>query len=256
MAEVDEHSLCALPIEILFNDTFLGIGTGFVWASDTKHFLITNWHNLSGINPATGKHLSDKAAEPNQFRIHYNVKGKIGARTPKAVAVRSPQNEPLWLVHPDKGKSVDIGAIQINIDNDVDPWATNERASEPIRTQIGMDVFVLGYPFGISADGFPVWKRGSIASEPMVAIEQKTSFFVDTASRPGMSGSPVIRRSWGTHVMEDGSTTMGSGSKTRLVGVYSGRLSSGDPLDAQLGIVWPAHFIDEIVRGGKVDSQV
>ena len=193
MAEVDEYSLCAIPIELFFNDTCLGIGTGFVWVLDKKHFLVTNWHNLSGINPATGKHLSDKAAEPNKFKVHYNTKGKLGARTAKTMMIRSPENAPLWFVHPDKGKSVDIGALEINLDSDVDPWAINERPSELLRTQIGMDVFVLGYPFGISADGFPVWKRGSIASEPGIAFEKGTSFFVDTASRPGMSGSPQER---------------------------------------------------------------
>ena len=32
-----------------------------------------------------------------------------------------------------------------------------------------MEVFILGYPFEIKPPAYPVWKRGSIASEPQLA---------------------------------------------------------------------------------------
>ena len=104
-----------------------------------------------------------------------------------------------------------------------------------------MDVFVLEYPFGADPPGFPVWKRGSIASEPHLTRPGPGYMLVDTASRPGMSGAPVIPRSW-------------SNSLTRFIGVYSGRLHTKDPSDAQIGMVWPAEDIEEIIGGAKLDE--
>jgi hypothetical protein len=38
------------------------------------------------------------------------------------------------------------------------------------------------------------------------------------------------------------------------VGVYSGRLHTKDPTDAQIGMVWPVEDIQEIVWGQKRDA--
>ena len=72
----------------------------------------------------------------------------------------------------------------------------NGLANAALRIEIGMEVFILGYPFEIKPPAYPVWKRGSIASEPQLALLTTDYMLVDTASRPGMSGAPVIRRSW------------------------------------------------------------
>jgi len=48
---------------------------------------------------------------------------------------------------------------------------------------------------------------------------------------------------------------MVTGSSTRIFGVYSGRLESADPLDAQLGMVWPIAFVDEIIAGAARDTK-
>jgi hypothetical protein len=111
---------------------------------------------------------------------------------------------------------------------------------------------VLGYPFGPGKTGLPVWKRGSIASEPDLVPHVENYLLVDTASRPGMSGSPVILRSYGTHVSQGG-VTLTSGSANKFIGVYSGRLHTQDPLEAQIGMVWSAVYIDEIIDGGIKD---
>lgn len=63
----------------------------------------------------------------------------------------------------------------------------NEMSTEALQVSVGMDVFVLGYPFGFQLPGYPVWKRGSIASEPDLAPLTYRYMLVDSASRPGMS---------------------------------------------------------------------
>jgi hypothetical protein len=129
------------------------------------------------------------------------------------------------------------------------------RRKADLAVKIGMDVFVLGYPFGADPPGFPVWKRGSIASEPHLTRPGPGYMLVDTASRPGMSGAPVIRRSRSQHFMEDGTNRpLASNSLTRFIVVYSGRLHTKDPSDAQIGMVWPAEDIEEIIGGAKLDE--
>jgi hypothetical protein len=254
MAVIDPYSVAAIPIEMHFNATNLGVGTAFVWSHNNQLFLITNWHNVSGKDPNTGKHLSKTAAEPNNLKVWFNQKGHLGNKIAKTIAIRDAQGMPLWFVHFRYGTGIDVVALPLQNYADVEPYPINTLAADDLVVQIGMDVFILGFPFGIGPGGFPIWKRGSVASEPDLAEPGHLSVLVDTASRPGMSGSPVIRRSWGTHMLSGGSVSMGAGIATKFVGVYSGRIASVDPLDAQLGLTWPASFVPEIVSGAKVDS--
>jgi len=54
---------------------------------------------------------------------------------------------------------------------------------------------VLGYPEGMIGPGrSPIWKRGSMASEPKYNWRDKPGFLIDTATRNGMSGAPVVAR--------------------------------------------------------------
>jgi hypothetical protein len=96
-------------------------------------------------------------------------------------------------------------------------------------------------------------KRASIASEPDIVGADHLFFYVDTASKSGMSGSPVIRRSYGTHSMARGSVSMAA-QCSKFVGVYSGRKIGADKFDAQLGMVWPARYLEEIVAGRKAEQ--
>ena len=78
---------------------------------------------------------------------------------------------------------------------------------------------------------------------------------VDTASRPGMSGAPVIRRSWGTHALENGAFPANSTPQSKFIGVYSRRLHTDDPSNAQIDMVWPADDINDIIDAVKYDDR-
>ena len=69
-----------------------------------------------------------------------------------------------------------------------------------------------------------------------------------------MSGAPVIRRSWGMHLLENDAISADSTPQSKFVGVYSGRLHTKDPSDAQLGMVWPPEDIDDIIDGSEYDK--
>ena len=128
----------------------------------------------------------------------------------------------------------------------------NKLPRTPLSVQIGMDVFVLGYPFGSAPPSFPVWKRGSIASEPELVRLGEKYYLVDTASRPGMSGGPVVLRTYGAHLTESG-PSMTTEPATKFLGIYSGRLHTKDPEDAQLGEFGRNRSVSEIVEANTFD---
>jgi hypothetical protein len=251
---IDEYSVASIPIEMMFNSTFLSIGTAFVWSDQAQFYLITNWHNASGKNPQTRKHLSATAAEPNQLKVWFNAKGQLGNKLAKFIPLRGTDGQPLWKVHALHREAIDVVAIPIEAYADVEMYAVNTLNQLDLMIRVGNDVFVLGYPFGLGPGGLPIWKRASVASEPELISSQQSFFLLDTASRPGMSGSPIIRRTWNTHQTSDGNVLMGVPIGSKFVGVYSGRLVTSDPLDAQLGLAWPAQHVQEIVHTGVFDT--
>jgi len=239
---------------MFFGETLLSQGTAFFWKADQQLFLITNWHNASGKDPFTGKHLSNTLAEPNRLRVWWNVKDRLGDKIPLNHLLRDDEGRPLWFVHPRLGSAVDAVALPLIAPPNVEPYAVNGLPEMAIRTEIGNDLFILGYPYGIGPGGLPVWKRGSLASEPDIADPSRPFTLIDTASRPGMSGSPIIRRAWATVPTEDGGVSMITGAATRFFGIYSGRIHSSDPLDAELGLAWRRPLLEEIIAQGVRDT--
>jgi hypothetical protein len=255
MPAIDVFSLTTVPIDLYFNEQPLSKGTAFTWERDNKHYLITNWHNVSGRDPNTDKHLSATAAEPNRLYGMFNTKGQnIGHKHQMAFRIREDSGEAHWLVHPTHKRKIDVVAIPLTGDfvSSIDFYSINKMGSRDLLVKIGMDVFVLGYPFG-PGNGLPVWKRGSIASEPDLVPDPDKYLLVDTASRPGMSGSPVILRTYFMHVTQGNEITVTPGPANKFIGVYSGRLHTQDPLEAQIGMVWSDTFIDQIIDGGLRD---
>src|ERR1700730_7207839 len=111
-----------------------------------------------------------------------------------------------------------------------------------------MGVFILGYPFGNTPPSFPRLEAGRIASEPDLVRLSEGYYLVDTASRPGMSGAPVILRSWTNDYIEGGMRALSDEPATNLIGVYSGRLATPSE-DAQIGMVWHESYITDIIAG-------
>ena len=262
MIVVDPYSPCSIIVQASFQKTLLAQGTAFCWETNGEVLLLTDWHNASGRNPNNGKHLSPTAAEPDRFLVWWCGQD-LAQKAAGWLDLYDSSGNPRWFVHPAAGSTVDVVAIPLPSDRPetIDPNAScrtypiNTLQESKLMVGVGMDVFVIGYPFGNHQSGYPVWKRASIASEPNLANANGTYFLVDTASRPGMSGSPVISRSHGAHPMEDGNTFVNGQPATKFIGIYSGRLATADERDAQLGIVWPAHFLKEIIAARKLDKR-
>jgi hypothetical protein len=242
MTSLDRLSLASIPIAPFFNDTPLPHATGFVWKRGDSYYLITNWHVASAKHLFSKAPLLKSAARPNRFDCHFNYRvGDFGwERIP--VPVRDENDDPLWLIHPlQERQPVDIVAIRLDLGlkDKVARLPLNDLASAKLAIKIGMDVFILGYPFGLD----------------LVKMNDRY-YLVDTASRPGMSGSPVILRSWSNHILESINFTVDAETNQRpidrVIGIYSGR-TDDLPGEAQIGMVWHADYIDEIIDGGCRD---
>jgi len=157
----------------------------------------------------------------------------------------------IWFQHPTKGQAIDVAAINLGARADLMALAINrQKDHQPqISSNIGEELYILGYPLGIEPLGhFPIWKRASLATYPTANAFGKPAFLMDTATREGMSGAPVIFPEKQLYQMNHGGIRIGD-SRYKLAGVYSGRFEGRDELGASLAIGWHAQVIDEIVSG-------
>jgi hypothetical protein len=250
---LDRFSLCAVPIQQLANGTPMGSATAFVWKLGQQHYLITNWHVITGRNTQTGQ--LETPARPDTLRALFNVRVGDFGKQQWDIPIRDGDGRPRWFVHPNGGR-IDVVVLPLPMRDDnavMDMCPVNSYTSKPLRIQIGMEVFILGYPFGAPPPAFPVWKRGTIASEPELVRMTTGYYLVDTASRPGMSGSPVILRSWTNDFVEGSVRAFTDTPATNLIGIYSGRFAAGTD-EAQIGVVWHESYIQEIIAGNMRDA--
>lgn len=255
---MDDVSWSVCPLELVRNHEGQKIGsalgTGFLWAHNEKIYLITNWHNVTGIDPYTNKLLSDFI--PNQLCVRLfkstKHKGKDAVYSNPYFCDLYENGVPTWYEHKD-GRKVDCVALHLEYDDiqNVVSRALNEtKFQTKLNPYIGMDCYVVGYPKGLYGQGrTAIWKRGSIATEPEFDHLGEPLFLIDTATRKGMSGSPVIGQHSGVWGIKDGKLQDDSlfGTCRNLIGIYSGRVGD-DELGVQLGRVWKSKVIEEILE--------
>jgi len=73
-----QPSAMSLFIQMSFNGTPLATGTGFVVQAPRGPVLITNLHNVTGLNRDTGQPLSPTGGVPNEIRILHNIRTRLG----------------------------------------------------------------------------------------------------------------------------------------------------------------------------------
>lgn len=250
MAKIDQYSFVSVPLELLSNGQKNGTASGFFYTRNEKRYLVSNWHVLSGRNPIDGQPINKNGAIPDQIVFPIHSKDKPGQwRNSGIINLGNITGNPTWLQHPN-GQNIDVAVLPIpDIPEDCITYdAVRPDETSDMAFMVGMDVFIVGFPLGLTKQGiFPVWKRGSIASEPDFLVDDLPLFLVDTATRKGMSGSPVYVRTYGNVFFESGDVTMCPGTFTRFLGIYSGRYGADDEFAAQLGRVWNKAILDELI---------
>lgn len=259
VSTLDRYSLVACSLTTLANGNVLSVASGFIWTHDRRHFLVTNWHVLSGLNAISAQPLHKSLACPDTVRVKAWRKGDVGyVLADITIDLIGGQGEGTWIEHPVHGRAVDVAALYLLREDFIPNIKSLNELPDTLdmAVHVGSDVFILGWPLSPAIVGpAPIWKRGTIASEPAISsLQGKHHLLVDTATRPGMSGSLVIARSLGMYQTEAGDQVGKPGPNSRFIGIYSGRLGGEDVDKVQLGIVWNAYLIDEIIRGSKFAS--
>lgn len=275
------NSLSRLGVKIEVRREFAGDvvlachASGFLWRADDRLFLVSNLHNLSGWDEQRQTSLSPTGATPNQLMAHIRyeqpTEGPLGitANVCSTFDLVDSEGRPNWWVHPRGTRDFDVAVLllpeiaQTNAMLDgvaqrmsLFTQPVNEADFVNFEPAAGDDAYVLGYPKGL--DGglkLPIWKRASVATEPFVDVDGLPVVLIDTATRQGMSGAPVICVRRGL-TYPRGMTDLGAaviGESVTFLGVYSGRVGD-DELGLQLGRVWKASIIDEIIAGRTRDE--
>jgi hypothetical protein len=290
---VNALSLTSFKISMCRRSETISYGTAFVYRHNMKWYWVTNWHNVTGRQPVTLNPKNKDALDlPDQLLVEilldrdnqssHNHKQKIEDewyqhKIPLYEDMKEDIPEkPLWYEHPQHGRKVDVVVIPMeqSLPGNHCILPVNGRKDSGLKSflpRAGMDVMVLGFPRGLTGgESFPIWKRASIASEPDFDIDDLPKFLIDTATREGMSGSPVYIYHNGSHENEDGQVF--NGEVVQFIGVYSGRIpvepdankevftaqmkieckSNEEVFAAQMGIVWKSSVINEIIQAQKI----
>ncbi|MGC4890066.1 trypsin-like peptidase domain-containing protein [Micromonospora sp. DT227] len=247
MITLARPSVASLFLEMRVRDEFLASGTGFVVIHGDQPYLITNRHNLSGRSSDTNEPRHSSAATPDSVAIMHNSKTGLGNWVKRFEPVVNAEGEPLWLEHPRFGRQVDVVALPLrNLDGvELYPHQLEDNGPE-VSAGISEGVNIIGFPFGLTGGGvLGIWSRGFIATEPDIDFNDLPLFLIDSRTRPGQSGSPVIAYFDGGMVrLKDGGSAMFSGPPIeKLLGVYSGRINS----QSDLGFVWRTSAVKEIL---------
>ena len=257
-------TLSITKIELLCNDHPLGKATGFFLKYQSNWFLVTNWHVFSGREPISGQPKHKSCAVPDACRFYFaSFQEESLTFNPVIRSLGDASNlEATWFQHPSGGQDFDVAVLPIEA-NEVglakDLFDSSGHDPDML-IDLGDNLFLPGYPLGLSADGFlPIWKRASLASSLEFGQGINCFFYVDTATREGMSGAPCLAISNWRHYSLDRATNKVSVVERpfswRLLGVYSGRLNASDSFEAQIGKVWRDNLITETIiqrSGGNV----
>lgn len=236
----DPFSTCTLRLELFAGgEVACGYATAMLLICLGRPFIATNWHVITGRHPKTNELI---AVSPQTVRIHHrcvdNTQIHYGIQLVDE-PLYSDEGAPRWIEHNERG----LGQFedpQLAVDLILLPL-TNTKGCvllgygweglvwEPY-VEVGSEVAIVGYPLNKSGVlNYPIWKTGHIASD-FGAHPDGKHFLIDSVTRQGMSGSPVIARNRGG----------------QLLGIYSGRLHD-DP-EFGIGIVWRWMLLHELLE--------
>ena len=250
--DLHSHSFKSLYIKLMFNDLLLATGTAFLAGDGERFLLFTNKHNVTGKNIITGDLLSSNGAIPNRLVVRVQDTSPDGGEgfvsrgyIEHIIPLYEDEEsflDPKWIEHDDDQVDV-VGLIYNPADIDV-KRLTHSCQESWYQCDVGSKVNIIGYPLGITTDGFPIWMSGYIASEPAINVDEKPLFYVDSRTRRGQSGSPVFYRiRVGDMISREGQLLAANTEQIILLGIYSGRVSE----ESDIGRVWKTQALRTIL---------
>lgn len=165
-------------------------GTGFVVelndgeGAERQHVLVTAAHAFEQMPGATCVVVLRESDERGRF-----------VRREVELAIRDGE-KPLWVSHPE----VDVAVIGVALPEGVavEPFSEDQvgeaALAEERKVRVGQEVFVACFPAKTEANaaGFPVLRRGVIATYPLTPVGDVKTMFVDYSQFGGDSGAAVV----------------------------------------------------------------
>jgi hypothetical protein len=248
--QIARPSAASLYLQIRSNTKELASATGFLVEHDARLYLVTNRHVVRGRHNLTDEPLSLTGALPDSLTIFHHVAGALGQWIPIDEPLYKTDHERRWIEHPIHKGAVDLVAMELVKPDSVDVYPYDPFQRGPsVAVGVTDVVSIIGFPFGLTAGGkLAIWTQGSVATEPALDYGNLPSFLVDSRTRPGQSGSPVVAyRPPGPVISELGGMSMSVAPVEKFLGVYSGRVHP----DSDLGVVWKASLVAEIIAASR-----
>lgn len=287
-----------LHLTMRFQKIELSIGSGVLYRHGSEYFIVTAWHNLSGLHSETLKPLSDKLAIPDNVVVNLAV-SMPGFSIDVRYSITIPlvdDEKSLFYIHSRNWPRIDVAVIPFDpraafpLEGHLSNGESPNMLISPIMNEgeahytevcpiqnyfvpddevidswfktvdVTEELFIPGYPLNIrDAYSQPVWKRATIASSVQRGWNKEAKFLIDSASKSGMSGAPVLYYSPRGQVSIHGKIHQFDKKVAILVGIYVGRVGIKGELDPQIGTVWHRSVIDEIIESKlheKLSSEI
>jgi Trypsin-like peptidase domain len=266
MTQINQMSFATCKINLFCRANKIGSASGFFYESKGRKFLVSNWHVFSGRDAVTNETIhKSKTALPDEIEIVYASVLSLDESTglinvaPHQIKckIKNVDLKANWIELPNYDPKVDIAALSVSfMDGLKKPFMlTDMNLNNELEATIGGDVFIVGFPLGLANNEFlPIWKRGSIASEPSVPFNREPLFLIDSATREGLSGSPVYLTSDGNSPDAQGNVILGRARQYKFLGIYSGRVHDKDIFAAQIGRVFHAELLVTLTESGVFGS--
>jgi hypothetical protein len=241
---------------------FLGRVTNEKLSPQATGFLV----NINDIfHLVTAKHVifdqeKDSFIDSDVLMFFNTLDGKIQQRSIEHIKKNLNLN---WIFH--QNRKVDIGIIPFGLDTISDDvkFVPNNFFLSADQLYEGYDVFFLSFQPGIEIEQriSPILRVGTIS-----LMSGDNTFYIDAATFPGNSGSPVFLK---PSLMYQGAkiSTVGGGRFIGLIGGYvpyqevafssqTGRPRVVFEENTGLSKVWSASFINEIIDSDAFKEQV
>ena len=158
-------------------------GTGFFVRRDKELLLVT------------AAHVFEESTIPEcKLILREKKSGAAAARREFAIIVRK-DDQPLWKKH----ATQDVAVIRVELPSEIEFKATlfehilQASTSGESEIKLGQEVWLPGYPAQLEANeaGWPVLRRGSVASHPLSPVASVPTMLIDIKSFGGDSGGPL-----------------------------------------------------------------
>lgn len=208
-------------------------GTGFIYESKKKLYLVTALNVVTGRNIITGSFITQNEYMPDVIFIKTPSAGKKKQQS-IILNLYDENDNPCWLIHPKYKRNLDIAVIPLeNIPPNLQPLNLfNDEKSNSLN-----NIKIIGYPLFLAENDKgtnPVLETVSIVNDC------KKIFYIDNISQKGMFGAPVF----------DYEECLDS-VFIRFLGICSGneKAENKSPLP-----VWKTELLEDIIKSGIKDS--